>query len=61
MHEVLGRRQWDSVEHLRRTCEKYQEMCEVKPEDLVDRAYVDLLEEAGPISTGPSGDRPAGG
>lgn len=56
--EVLGRRERDGVEQLRSTCDKYMKLCEVKPEDLIDRAYVDLLEEAGPISTGCSAEGP---
>jgi adenylate cyclase, class 2 len=46
--EVLGLRGNDSVEELRETCEKYLSLLEIQPEDLVEAAYADLLEEASP-------------
>ncbi|HLA39459.1 MAG TPA: class IV adenylate cyclase [Candidatus Glassbacteria bacterium] len=50
--EVLGRRRKDNLEHLQRTCEKYMELCGVLKEDLVEKAYADLLEE---LETPPAG------
>jgi len=45
--EVLGRRGVDSVETLRADCEKYLGLLCIRPEDLVEAAYADLLEDAG--------------
>ena len=44
--EVLGLRGKNSVEELRKTCEKYMRLLEIQLEDLVEAAYADLLEEA---------------
>ena len=43
--EVLGRRGVDSVEKLKELCEKYVELLGIRPEDLIEAAYADLLEE----------------
>ncbi|MBN2288193.1 MAG: class IV adenylate cyclase [Candidatus Glassbacteria bacterium] len=45
--EVLGRRGVDDPGDLKKTCEKYLGMLGIRPADLVERAYADLLEEAG--------------
>jgi len=44
--EVLGHQGLDSVESLRSICEEYMERLDVKPGDLVQAAYVDLLEKS---------------
>ncbi|HUU29148.1 MAG TPA: class IV adenylate cyclase [archaeon] len=44
--EVLGHRGTVSVEDLRSVCEKYLVKLGIKDDDLVEEAYVDLLEKA---------------
>jgi len=54
--EVLGKRGVDKVEELRAVCEDFMNRCGVKPEDLVEQAYADLLEELPSGQTGVAGD-----
>ena len=54
--EVLGKRGVDKVEELRAVCEDFMNRCGVKPEDLVEQAYADLLEELPSEEAGETGD-----
>ena len=54
--EVLGKRGVDKVEDLRAVCEDYMNRCGVQPEDLVEQAYADLLEELPSGEAGRAGD-----
>ena len=42
----------DEVEDLRAVCQDLIKKCAVQPEDLVEQAYADLLEE---LPSGPAG------
>ena len=54
--EVLGRRGVDEVEDLRAVCQDLMKKCAVQPDDLVEQAYADLLEELPSGQTGGAGD-----
>ena len=54
--EVLGRRGVDEVEDLRAVCRDLMNKCAVQPEDLVEQAYADLLEELPSEPAGGTGD-----
>ncbi len=54
--EVLGKRGVDKVSDLMAICHDFMNRCGVKPEDLVEQAYADLLEELPSEEAGRTGD-----
>ena len=54
--EVLGKRGVDKVSDLMAICDDFMNRCGVKPEDLVEQAYADLLEELPSEEAGRTGD-----